>query len=514
MKVRAKNLFAESVICFIMKSRYRLLFHLILSAVLVGITALLCVPLANAQSYHVVSFILLFLVSILSTFMSLGPVLLSSTLSALVWNFYFIPPQFTLKIEKTEDVLIFGLFFVIALVNGVLTTRVRMQERIAREREKKTDALFQLTKELSKTTGIDDVLKVSSEKINTYFNVKPVFLLSNRNDLLSDKPGLKRDANLSSIELEVAAWCFDHVKQAGAHTRYFSNLDYTFYPLVGTKLNPGVVAIVPTGMILYDQKAFWDTFLAQISNALEREYLGQLAQKVRFLDESDRLYKTLFSSISHELRIPVATIMGASDSIISSSTESGIQSSLGREIFTASQRLNRLIENLLNISRLESGHLSIRLDWHDINDLINKVIEELHEELMPFHLKIAVPEDMPLVMMDFGLMEQVLYNLIFNATQYAPGATAISLSVTYRAGEVLIDFRDFGPGFPETDLEKIFKKFYRSGSSKVGGLGLGLSIVKGFVEAHNGSISVENVAGGGAQFTIRLPSELPSMDLS
>lgn len=484
----------------------------ILSILLIGITALICIPLADTQNYHVVSFILLFVVSILSTFMGVGPVLLASTLSALAWNFYFIPPHHTFHIEKTEDILIFALFFIIALVNGVLTTRVRRQEKLAREREKRTNALFQLTKELSKASGIDEVLKVARKELKSHFNLKSVFLLQDGNNKLVLSDRFKREISLGSDEKYTAIWVFQHLKKAGAHTENFSDLDCSFFPLKGTRINPGVLLVQQQETFPDDHGSYWDTFLTQISNALEREFLGELAQKVRFLDESDRLYKTLFNSISHEFRIPVATIMGASDSILNSSISENVRIALNSEIFTASLRLNRLIENLLNITRLESGHISVRLDWYDINDLVNNVAYDLKDELNSFDLKVSIPEEMPLVKIDFGLMEHVLYNLLFNSTQYAPANSVIDIVINYAEGYLVLEIIDRGPGFPEAMLKNVFKKFFKVDGSITGGLGLGLSIVKGFVEAHNGSITVENSNVGGAAFKIKIPSVIPDIN--
>ncbi len=257
---------------------------------------------------------------------------------------------------------------------------------------------------------------------------------------------------------------------------------------------------------------FWDTFLTQISNAVEREFLDDLASKARFLDESDKLYKTLFNSISHELRIPVATIMGASDSLLSSQHSLEIRNELSHEIFKASQRLNRLIENLLSMSRLESGRIIPRLDWCDIHDLINKVSENLHDELVLFTLHVVISENMPFVKIDFGLMEQVLHNLIYNATQYAPPSTNIRFKAFYDNGMITLQVMDRGPGFPRKEISLVFNKFYRLEGSKAGGTGLGLSIARGFVEAHKGTIIVENRKNGGAIFTIKLPTEILKED--
>jgi two-component system sensor histidine kinase KdpD len=485
--------------------------HFVLAVIITAGTALLCTPLANTQSYHVVSFILLFVVSILATFMGTGPVLLASTLSAIFWNFFFIPPQFTFHIEKTEDILIFGLFFIIALVNGVLTTRVRKQEKLVRDREKRTNALFQLTKELSKASGIDEVLTVAIREIKANFQVDSFFILQNGENSLNDFGRVQKGKKLLTAEYHVAEWVFNHAQKAGAFTPNTMGTDFTIFPLSGTRISPGVIAVKLNRDFSGDQKAYWDTFLVQISNALEREFLGEMAQRVRFLDESDRLYKTLFNSISHELRIPVATIMGASDSMLNAENTENTQQALSNEIFTASLRLNRLIENLLNISRLESGHISARLDWYDINDLVNKVADDLKDEMKPFTLVVDIQDEMPFIKIDFGLMEQVLYNLLLNATQHAPPASEIALFTGYSEGVLVIKVTDKGPGFPENEIKNVFKKFFRVDSNKTGGLGLGLSIAKGFVEAHNGTISVENVEKKGAGFTIQIPTEIPDM---
>lgn len=484
-------------------------YNYLLTIVIVGFSALLCTPLSGNSSYHLVSYILLLVVSILATFMSTGPILLASTLASLMWNFFFIPPHYTFHIDKVEDILMFALFFIIALLNGILTTRVRRQEQLAREREERTNALFQLTKELSKARGNDEVITVSVEKIKKYFSVESFFILQNGNNkLVSSEYYPSQDNNNISA---IAEWAFENQKIAGRFSDNLLQSDYTFYPLIGVKLNPGVVGLKQNFPFEQDKKKLLETFLVQISNALEREFLGEIAQHAKFLVESDRLYRTLFNSISHELRIPIATIMGASDSLLNAQYSKTDQSALCNEIFTASLRLNRIIENLLSMSRLEAGRLSIRLDWYDINDLINKVVESLKVELTPFHLIVDVSPNMPFVRIDFGLMEQVLYNLLFNATEHAPVNSNIRLNAFYDENYLCIQIMDRGEGFSQESMKQVFKKFFRADNNKPGGLGLGLSIVKGFVEAHKGTITVENRKAGGAMFTIRIPSDNPSM---
>ncbi|MGD9931879.1 MAG: ATP-binding protein [Mangrovibacterium sp.] len=484
----------------------------ILAIMVIGATALLCVPLSVGQGYHVVSYILLFVVTLLATFMGIGPIFLASTLSSLVWNFFFIPPHYTFHIDKTEDILMFGMFFIIAFLNGVFSVRVRKQESLARTREERTNALFQLTKELSHSSGIDEVLAVAVNQLKKQFSVDPFFILQDGHNILISSGRLQKEIKLPPDEYSTAVYAFEHSKIAGKYVDPHSPVNYTFFPLYGVSLKPGVVAVKLEGYFTGDIYAFWDAFLVQISNSLEREFLGELAKKARFLDESDKLYKTLFSSISHELRIPVATIMGASDTLLSSTHTGNVQTALYNEIFTASVRLNRLIENLLNMSRLESGRISVRLDWYDINDLINKVTGEMKDELLPFNLRISIAEDMPLVKIDFGLMEQVLYNLLLNACQLAPAASDIELEISHQENCLMIRVMDRGPGFPSEVLDNVFQKFFRVKGSISGGLGLGLSIVKGFVEAHQGTVTVGNRKNGGAVFKICVPSGNPEIE--
>jgi two-component system sensor histidine kinase KdpD len=208
----------------------------------------------------------------------------------------------------------------------------------------------------------------------------------------------------------------------------------------------------------------------------------------------------------------VATIMGASDTLLAQSYSEETRHKLYDEINTASVRLNRLIENLLNMSRLETGRISPRPDWCDVHDLANKIAVNLEHELLPFKLATVIPKDMPLVLIDFGLIEQVIHNLVLNATQNATEGTQIRLKFYYDNDLLTIQVMDRGTGFPASELSSVFNKFYRGKEAKAGGTGLGLSIVKGFIEAHHGSVIAENRRNGGAIFTIKIPVKISEMD--
>ncbi len=508
--IQAKDRYRERVSLPSFSSGFR---EYITASLIVLFTAIICYLIREFIGYQVVSFLLLFIVSTLAFFLGTGPVLVSATLSALTWDFFFIPPPYTFHVDRPEDMLMLIMFFIIALLSGVLTSRIRRQEMKIRIREERTNALYQLTRELSIANGINEVIKISKQDIKKYFSLDSLILLKNESDQL-DYPNMEKlDFTLSKNDMSIAEWTFQHSAKAGKHTDTLPSSNYTFYPLKGNQMNLGVIAIQRNTVFTQGEEQFWDAFISQISGKFEREYLRNMARQAFLLTESDKLYKALFNSISHELRIPVATIMGASDSLLATNHPEDIRNELSMEIFKASKRLNRLIENLLNMSRLESGRITPKLDWCDIHDLINKVVENLEEELKPFRLHVVIPDDMPLVKIDFGLMEQVLYNLIYNATQYAAGSDNLRVKAFYDNGVMTLQVMDRGPGFSPKEIPLIFNKFYRVEGSKAGGTGLGLSIAKGFTEAHMGSITVENRQNGGSKFTIKIPTEITKYEL-
>jgi two-component system sensor histidine kinase KdpD len=468
-------------------------------ALIVVLSSVICYLLKSLIGYQVVSFILLFLVSILALFYGTGPILLAASLSALIWDYFFIPPQFTLHIGNPLDLLMFIMFFIIALLNGILTSRVRRQEKKIRIREERTHALYQLTRDLAMASGIDEVLNIGVKYIRKYFTLDCAILLKNEMNRLDHRIRNETQITLNENDTSIAEWVFKHSSKAGKHTDTLPSGAFTFYPLTGNSGNMGVITVQHASVFTHGEEQFWEACISQISGKFEREFLRISAKKASLLKES-------------ELRIPVATIMGASDTLLLQTYPEETQQKLFSEINIASVRLNRLIENLLNMSRLESGRITPRQNWCDVHDLINKVTESLRQELQPFKLSVVIPSDMPFVYIDFGLMEQVLHNLVLNATQNAPTGTNIRIKFFYDNGSLAIQVMDRGKGFPESELPSVFNKFYRGKDAKSGGTGLGLSIVKGFVEAHGGTVIAENRQNSGAIFTIRIPVKISDLD--
>lgn len=347
--------------------KYHLAFQLAISF---GLIAAIAVPsyfAAGLIGYRVVALILLLMVSVLAMLFEIVPVLITALVSALVWNFFFIPPVFTLHIGSPEDALMALMYFAVAFINVVLTTKIRQYEKESREQEEKENTL--------------------------------------------------------------------------------------------------------------------------------------------------RLYNTLLNSLSHELRTPIAAIIGAADTIRENKERlsESQQQELMNEIGIAATRLNRQVENLLNMSRLESGTLKLKQDWCDINELIIFVLEDYRQTT--HHLEFTPNEKLPLFKLDRGLFEQVIRNIILNAIQHTPSGTVVKITAEQEKNTCKVIIEDNGPGFPPDELEFAFEKFYRSRNARTGGTGLGLSIARGFTAAHGGKLLLENLPGKGARFTITVPAEASSINL-
>ncbi len=334
---------------------YGILFVILVSAI--------CYLVSDFIEYKIVALILLFAVSVMAMFFDIFPVILIAILSALIWDFFFIPPKFTFYITQPADILMFLMYFIIAMVNGVLNYKTRQWEKIARKREEQRTTLA--------------------------------------------------------------------------------------------------------------------------------------------------LYNTLLNSLSHELKTPISTIIGATDNLKTDKTKllESDKDALITEISKAALRLNGHVENLLNMSRLESGVIKPFRDWCDINELAYNVKNQLKEYASKHTIKIDIKENLPLFKIDAGLISQSIYNLVYNALIYTPYNSVIVMDAFYKDKNLVISVQDNGNGFPKNEKEKVFEKFYRLKNSKTGGTGLGLSIVEGFIKAHHGTISLENIKNGGAKFTIAIPSE-------
>jgi len=458
--------------------------------------------------YQAVGLVELLTVLLIAVYVGRGPALMAAVLSALSWDFLFIEPRFTFTISRAEDAILFVMYFAIAIFAGSLTARLRIQERQARSNADRTMALYALAHETAAAVNMDDVLRTAVTQIGHVFDAQIAILLPNKQN---DRPTLHPCSNLTldDKELGVALWAYENGRPAGRFTDTLPLATVQFTPLNTSTRTVGVIGIRTrqAARLTFDQEALLETFINQIALVIERELLDEAAEQSAMLKESERLYSTLLNSISHELRTPIATITGASSSLLDSQTAAheSARAELTQSIYVAALRLNRLVENLLDISRLESGRPNLKRDWCDVSEIIGVAVKNLNHELNGRALTLDSAPDVPLIQADFVLLEQVLVNLLDNACAYTPSGTPISISARKVKKHVEIRVRDFGAGLPANDFERVFDKFYRVPGTATGGTGLGLSISRGLIEAHGGTLTAQNASGGGAEFIIRLP---------
>jgi two-component system sensor histidine kinase KdpD len=481
------------------------------AAVLAVVTAvgLLNAALMQVTGPRVPGFIFLMAVTVLALFVGRGPVFFAGTISALAWNYFFLPPQLTFIVRSTEDAVLFGLYFVVAIVLGQLVARIRAQEFAERHREERATALYQLSRELSQAGTRDEVVWQLTAEVSRVFKAPAAVVLPGHRGLAvhPDSP-----LTLTEKELNVATWVFEHRQAAGKFTDNLPGADDLHLPLATERGALGVLSVnLPLRTFSLAQRDLLEAYARQAALVLDRIALRGAAEQSKLVAESERLSNALLNSISHELRTPLAVITSATNTLVESKN-SDMQRVMVGEIQEAAARLNRLVGNLLDVTRLESGHVQAKLEWHDIGDLIQTTVRSLQRELSGRDVQVDIQEKLPLARFDYTLMQQALSNILLNAAMHTPAGTAISVRAQKHEKELILRVADNGPGLPVELLPHVFEKFVRAANAPTGGSGLGLAIVKGFVEAHGGRITAENKSSGGAIFTISLPlSDPPPM---
>ncbi len=465
-----------------------------------------CWFLTPFTGYLAIGLIFLLTVIVLSLRVGRGPVIAAGVLSALTWNFLFIPPLFTFYIGKFEDGVMFVTYFVVALIAGHLTARIRAAERHERMREDRATALFHLTQALSAARTLDDAVFAALRQADALFAAQTALLLGN-DDHAGLTPHFAGSFTLGEKELAVADWVWRNRKKAGRFTDTLPSAEGFHVPLVreDTAIGVLVVRVPPAAALALAQRDLVESFATQLALVVEREQLRAAGEREKLLAESEKLHRALLDGVSHELKTPLAVLTGAIENL--ASADPATRATITGEIRTATRRLTRLVDNLLDQTRLESGALQPRLDWCDAHDLVNAAVDGVRDSLASHPFESVVPDDLPLFRADAALMEQVIANLLLNAALHTPAATPVFLTagIDNARARVFFTVADRGPGFPLEMRERLFQKFQRGDAARAGGLGLGLSIIRGFVTAQGGEIVVGENPGGGAVFTVYLP---------
>jgi two-component system sensor histidine kinase KdpD len=440
-----------------------------------------------------------------------GPSLAAAVASVLAFDFFFVPPYYTFSVIDLRHIVTFSVMFVVAVVISHLTQRIRDQADGARRSERRTASLFAMSRELAKAQSRDVMLEVATRQLREVFDVEIAILLPNAKNELEAVAADAATFTATDKDLDVAQWVWTHQKPAGAGTDTLPSTRATFLPLRGSRRRTGILAIVASDASRLrdpDDRQLLDTFAGLLGSAVERFELADEARRAQLRMETEQLRNALLSSVSHDLRTPLAVVTGATSALLDPSAPK--DEATRRELLSTaheeSLRLSRLVRNLLDMTRLEAGALKVQKEMQPIEEVVGAALNRMEDRLRGRDVTTAIPEDLPLVPIDSALIEQVLINLIENATKYTPPATAIEIAARRDGDDALVvEVADRGPGVAPEDRERVFDKFYRVREREGGGVGLGLTICRGIVEAHGGRIWVEPREGGGASFRFSLP---------
>lgn len=482
-----------------------------------GIGLVVLATAINTAVHHWISPTNLMIVYLLAVVVSAGylgrgPSILVSILGVLAFDYFFVPPRLTFDVSETEYLLTFGGLLGVGLVISQLTARVRDQAEAAENREANTATLYSLSRDLAVAGGLEAVLRAITTHVSQTFGREVVIFFPDpeSEEILksySETPGFAADEK----EIAVAVWTYQHGQSAGRGTATLSASQARYLPLKTAQGIVGVLGVKPKdseSQLPPEQRRLLEAFANQAALAIERVQLADQARKSQLLQETEKLQTALLNSISHDLRTPLVSITGAlsslQDDVIAEDQDT--RHSLLDTAREESDRLNRLVGNLLNMTRIEAGAMRISFELSDVQDVIGTALEQVNNRLDDRPVHVDIPDNLPLIPMDFVLINQVLVNLLDNAIKYSPPLTPIEVRAKLAGAYVEIEVMDRGIGIPSEDLQRVFDKFYRvQRPDNVIGTGLGLSICKGIVEAHGGFIGAESRPGGGTTITVALP---------
>ncbi|NWF69027.1 MAG: sensor histidine kinase KdpD [Chloroflexi bacterium] len=477
-----------------------------LAAALIGLCTLLAALMHTRFLPGSISMVYLLGIVLAAALYGRGPALLAALLAVALFDYFFVPPYRSFNVTNSEYALTSLVMVIVGWTVNTLARRIRYQVEAARQRERRTAALYDMTRELAATQSSATLARIAARHIGALFEAQVALLLPDDNGSLcaAHQP-------VPPIENDVAAYVYAQGRPAGQHTAARQAARLTYLPLrTAAGATVGVLGVLPAQPQRFaspEQMHLLETFTAQITLALERAHLAAEAESTRVQIESERLRSTLLSSISHDLRTPLASMTGAASTLLQEQIDAAARRELATIVYEEANRLNRLVANLLDMTRLESG-VRLHKEWYPLEEIVGATINRLEPQLQNRPLTTALADDLPPVRVDSLLIEQVLVNLLENAAKYTPAGTPIRLSA-WAAEEVTVEVADQGPGLPPGTEEKIFDKFFRALPTAAGGIGLGLTICRAIIEAHGGRIWALNRAEGGAAFRFTLPYEPP-----
>jgi two-component system sensor histidine kinase KdpD len=479
-------------------------------ALVVGVmvTASACGKVLIPQTgYLAMGLLYLLAVLALSFWVEEWTLLATALVGGVIWNFFFIPPVHSFIIAKSEDRILFGLTVFVTVVAGHLMARLRKMERSEKLSKLQATALLHLNNSMSAASSFTDGLTAAQRHIDAHFSAETVICLNAKDGV--GPPSIIGSPAPNSSESGLIDWVAHNRRNAGRFTDVVPNAAAYCVPIVSADVPLGVLAVrvKPHAELSTFQRRTVEAFASQIGIYIERDRLRILREREKLLAESDRLHRVLFDAVSHELMSPLTSLSLIAENI--GDAVGASRRSMADELRAGTNRLRRLVNNLLDQARLESDAIRPRMEWCSVSDVANSAIENVRDFIEGHPLDVRLPDTLPLIRVDAALMEHVLSNLLLNAAIHTPSGTPISFVVEILADSQKITFTvaDRGPGIPDELIGRLFKKFERANGAHVGGhgLGLGLSIVRGFVEAQGGNVVVNKNPAGGAKFTVFMP---------
>ncbi|HSW05704.1 DUF4118 domain-containing protein [Aquabacterium sp.] len=488
--------------------------YLLASAACAGTTLLTHFLVPYFDLANIVMVFLLAVVGV-AVWLGRGPAVLAAFLNVAAFDFFFVAPHLSFAVADAQYLLTFAVMLVVGLVTGQLTAGLRFQAHVATHREARSRALFEAARDLSNMLTNEQAIEVAQAVISREFHAKVVIYVLDASDRLQAP---KTDAD--GLDFGTAQWTLDHNQAAGLGTDTLAGSAWLYLPLKATMRSRGVLAVQPEEprfLLVPEQRQQLETFAALTAMALERVHYIEVAQSATVQMESERLRNSLLAALSHDLRTPLAALVGMAETLAASQPAlSSPQQALATAISEKSLRMTDMVTNLLDMARIQSGEIRLRVEWQSIEEIIGSAVKSAHGALGARPLSVRIEPDVPLIECDAVLIERVLANLLENAGKYTPDRTPVAILVRPVDDELQVSVRDHGPGVAKGQEEAIFEKFTRGNTeSATPGVGLGLAICKAIVDAHRGRIWVEPTPPHGATFTFSLPQGTPpTIDLA
>jgi two-component system sensor histidine kinase KdpD len=476
-----------------------------------GITTL--VATALLPYFDLANIVMLFLLTVVLVGMRYGrgPAVLAAFVSVALFDFFCVPPRLSFAVSDAQYILTFVVMLAVALIIGQMTAGLRYQARVAAYREERAISLYEFARDLSGLLTTEQVVDVAARVIGDTFRAQVAVLVPDDRERLAVRSGT---AARLSVDIGAAQWAYDKAQPAGLGTDTLAGNEFLYLPLPAPMRTRGVLAIKPENrrmLLVPERKRQLDIFAALAAGALERVHYVEVAQQVLIRMESERLRNSLLSALSHDLRTPLAALIGLAESLtMTPPALSSAQRETAQAIAEEAHRMSALVNNLLDMARIQSGEVKLNRQWQPFEEVVGSALRAAQAALARHPVNVRLPGDLPLVELDATLVERVLCNLLENAAKYTPPGTPVTLSAAVAGPMLQVTVRDAGPGIPPGQEETIFEKFTRGArESATPGVGLGLAISRAIVEAHRGRIWADNDPAGGARFRFTLPLGTP-----